>query len=90
MGDVSEGISAAALKRLLEACNAHDVDAVMGFFIDDCVLEMPRGPEPWVAGCRDKSRCVKVSRADSPGFPMCTMAMTATGLPGIAAAPNGS
>ena len=35
------------LKRLLAAFNAHDLDAIMGFFADDCVLEMRRGPEPW-------------------------------------------
>jgi ketosteroid isomerase-like protein len=35
------------LERLLDAFNAHDLDAVMSFFVDDCVLEMPRGPEPW-------------------------------------------
>ena len=35
------------LERLLDAFNAHDLDAVMAFFVDDCVLEMPRGPDPW-------------------------------------------
>jgi ketosteroid isomerase-like protein len=35
------------LQRLLAAFNAHDLDAVMGFFGDDAVLEMPRGPQPW-------------------------------------------
>jgi len=30
----------------LDAFNAHDVDAVMSFFADDCVLEMPRGLAP--------------------------------------------
>jgi ketosteroid isomerase-like protein len=35
------------LERVLDAFNAHDLDAVMSFFTDDCVLEMPRGPEPW-------------------------------------------
>ena len=35
------------LERLLDAFNAHDLDAVMSFFVDDCVLEMPRGPDPW-------------------------------------------
>jgi ketosteroid isomerase-like protein len=35
------------LQRLLDAFNAHDLDAVMGCFADDCVLEMPRGPERW-------------------------------------------
>ena len=35
------------LKEFLEAFNAHDLDRIMGFFADDCVLETPRGPNPW-------------------------------------------
>jgi ketosteroid isomerase-like protein len=35
------------LERLVAAFNAHDLDAIMSFFVDDCVLEMPRGPDPW-------------------------------------------
>ena len=35
------------LTRLLAAFNAHDLDQIMGFFADDCVLETPRGPDPW-------------------------------------------
>jgi len=38
--------SVAALKALVDAFNAHDLDRIMGFFADDAVLEMPRGPEP--------------------------------------------
>ena len=34
------------LEAFLDAFNAHDVDAIMEFFADDCVLEMPRGPAP--------------------------------------------
>jgi steroid delta-isomerase-like uncharacterized protein len=34
------------LEAFLDAFNAHDVDAIMAFFIDDCVLDMPRGPGP--------------------------------------------
>jgi ketosteroid isomerase-like protein len=34
-------------KAILEAFNAHDLDAVMSFFADDCSLDMPRGGEPW-------------------------------------------
>lgn len=41
------GVTAETLGRLLAAFNAHDLDAVMGFFADDCVLEMPRGSQPW-------------------------------------------
>jgi ketosteroid isomerase-like protein len=40
-------VSVETLERLLDAFNAHDIDAVMRFFADDCVLEMPRGPDPW-------------------------------------------
>jgi lactoylglutathione lyase len=36
----------AVLEGFLAAFNAHDVDAIMGFFTDDCVMEMPRGPAP--------------------------------------------
>jgi ketosteroid isomerase-like protein len=32
------------LKRFLEAFNRHDLDAIMSFFTDDCVFNMPRGP----------------------------------------------
>ena len=35
------------LTALCEAFNAHDLDRIMAFFSDDCVLEMPRGGEPW-------------------------------------------
>jgi ketosteroid isomerase-like protein len=39
--------SIAVLKAICEAFNAHDLDRIMGFFPDDAVLEMPRGPDPW-------------------------------------------
>ena len=35
------------LNQFVAAFNAHDLDAVMNFFADDCELLMPRGPEPW-------------------------------------------
>jgi ketosteroid isomerase-like protein len=34
------------LRRVLDAFNRHDLDAIMSFFTDDCVLNMPRGPTP--------------------------------------------
>ena len=34
------------LQAFLDAFNAHDVDAIMSFFSEDCVMEMPRGPGP--------------------------------------------
>lgn len=35
------------LSALVAAFNAHDLDLIMRFFTDDCVLEAPRGSEPW-------------------------------------------
>lgn len=37
------------LQTILVAFNAHDLDAIMEFFAEDCSLDMPRGPEPWGA-----------------------------------------
>jgi len=44
MGDntVTEG----TLKAFLEAFNRHDLDAIMDAFVDDCVFDAPRGPQP--------------------------------------------
>jgi ketosteroid isomerase-like protein len=35
------------LREVLAAFNAHDLDAIMVHFADDCVFEAPRGSEPW-------------------------------------------
>jgi ketosteroid isomerase-like protein len=42
----SAPVTTATLKSLLAAFNAHDLDAIMGYFAEDCVLLMPRGSEP--------------------------------------------
>ena len=89
MAEVSERMSAAALKRLLKAFNAHDTDAVMSFFVDDCVLEMPRGPDPWGRTNGGTGPGAPRSCEQIRWDPDSTTAMTATGLLGIAAAPNG-
>jgi ketosteroid isomerase-like protein len=36
-----------SLIELCDAFNAHDLDRIMALFADDCVLEMPRGSNPW-------------------------------------------
>ncbi len=43
----SGSVTVVTLKSILDAFNAHDLDRVMSFFAADCVLEMPRGPDPW-------------------------------------------
>jgi hypothetical protein len=40
-------VTSETLRRLVDAFNAHDLDAVMSFFTGDPVLELPRGPHPW-------------------------------------------
>ena len=38
---------AALLEELVAAFNDHDLDRIMSHFADDCVLETPRGKDPW-------------------------------------------
>ena len=42
-----QAVSVETLKKIADAFNAHDLDAIMEFFADECSLDMPRGPEPW-------------------------------------------
>jgi len=42
-----QSVSVETLKAIADAFNAHDLDAIMEFFADDCSLDMPRGPQPW-------------------------------------------
>jgi steroid delta-isomerase-like uncharacterized protein len=35
------------LRRIADAFNRHDLNAIMAAFSDDCVFESPRGPDPW-------------------------------------------
>ena len=35
------------LQRMLDGFNAHDLDAIMALFADDCTFLSPRGPDPW-------------------------------------------
>jgi len=48
-------VSVDTLKAIAAAFNAHDLDAILAFFADDCTLEMPRGPEPWGQRFRGKT-----------------------------------
>jgi len=43
---MSQHVTVALLKGLLDAFNRHDLDAIMEHFADDCVLYMPRGEGP--------------------------------------------
>jgi ketosteroid isomerase-like protein len=37
----------ASLGAILDGFNAHDLDAILSHFAEDCVFEAPRGPDPW-------------------------------------------
>lgn len=43
---MSDQATVEMLKGFLDAFNRHDLDAVMEYFADDCVLYMPRGAGP--------------------------------------------
>ena len=57
------------LEAFLAAFNAHDVDAIMSFFTEDCVFDTPRGPA--TAGNRPvgKAAVRKGFQARSEGTP---------------------
>jgi ketosteroid isomerase-like protein len=57
------------LTQLCEAFNAHDLDRIMTFFSDDCVLEMPRGREPWGSRFNGKENVRKALATRFEGLP---------------------
>jgi ketosteroid isomerase-like protein len=61
--------STATLRAFLDAFNAHDVDAIMEFFAEDCVMDMPRGPAPGGRRLRGKQEVRKGIQARLDGIP---------------------
>lgn len=59
----------ATLMELCQAFNAHDIDRIMTFFADDCVLEMPRGNEPWGTRCEGKQKVKAALATRFEGLP---------------------
>ena len=45
--EARSSVTTSILKAFLAAFNAHDLDAIMGFFAEDCEFDMPRGTEAW-------------------------------------------
>ena len=43
---MGEKVTREVLKGFLDAFNDHDLDAIMGYFADDCIFYMPRGAKP--------------------------------------------
>ena len=61
--------SHATLRALVEAFNAHDLDRIMGFFTDDAVLEMPRGPDPCGSRYEGRAAVREALRGRFTGLP---------------------
>lgn len=59
----------ASLRSLCDAFNAHDLDRVMSHFADDCVLQMPRGPQPFGARYEGKDAVRKALAGRFEGLP---------------------
>ena len=57
------------LTAICDAFNAHDLDRIMAFFADDCVLEMPRGDKPWGARFEGKSAVRQALAGRFEGLP---------------------
>ena len=57
------------LRAFLAAFNAHDLDAVMRFFAEDCELLMPRGAEPWGTRCVGKTAVRQALATRFSGIP---------------------
>lgn len=57
------------LERFLDAFNRHDVDAIMEFFSEDCVMEMPRGEEPGGRRLEGKAKVREGIEARFAGIP---------------------
>jgi steroid delta-isomerase-like uncharacterized protein len=57
------------LEGLHDAFNAHDLDAIMAFFTDDCVFDAPRGPAPGGRRLVGKEEVRKGFQARFDGIP---------------------
>jgi steroid delta-isomerase-like uncharacterized protein len=59
----------ARLTEICDAFNAHDLDRIMSFFADDCVLEMPRGNKPYGSRFEGKQNVRQGLAARFEGLP---------------------
>ena len=78
-----------SLQALLDAFNAHDLDAIMSCFTEDCVFDTPRGPAPGGHRLVGKQQVRKGFQARFDGIPTSTTARPATGRAVIAGCPSG-
>ena len=58
-----------SLQAVLDAFNAHDVEAIMSFFTEDCVFDAPRGAAPGGHRFAGKEQVRKGIQARFDGIP---------------------
>jgi steroid delta-isomerase-like uncharacterized protein len=61
--------AAPPLQAVLDAFNAHDADAILSYFTDDCVYDAPRGPGPGGQRYVGKEQVRKGFQARFDGIP---------------------
>ena len=83
------GTSVAILDELFNAFNAHDLDRFMEFVAEDCVLQMPRGSQPWEPGTREKRPYGMVSQHVWQDFQMSATAIRRIWWPAMSGLANG-
>ena len=59
----------AKLVAICDAFNAHDLDRIMSFFADDCILEMPKGSKPYGSRFEGKENVREGLAARFEGLP---------------------
>jgi ketosteroid isomerase-like protein len=65
----SNQVTVETLERFLAGFNARDLDTIMEFFCEDCILDMPRGPEPGGRRCVGKEQVREGLRSRFTGLP---------------------
>ena len=62
-------ITVQTLEEIAAAFNSHDLDAIMEFFAEDCVMNLPRGTGPGGTLCRGKPQVREGISARFEGVP---------------------
>jgi ketosteroid isomerase-like protein len=65
----NQQVTEESLKQFPEAFNQHDLDAIMGFFAEDCSMDLPRGPRPWGKRLVGKTQIREGCEARFTGLP---------------------
>ncbi|WP_198413777.1 nuclear transport factor 2 family protein [Cryobacterium sp. TMT2-15-1] len=76
---MSDKVTRDVLNNFLDAFNRHDLDAIMGYFADDCVFYLPGVRSRAATGSWAKRRSGPGSPSASRASPMCTTATAGTG-----------